>query len=107
MQALVVSFVVAIAAIYVAWRFMPVPLRARLVACVGALARSRGLASERAAWLQTKLSRRASCGNCDACAGCRSVTPAREPALGREIAVSAIDGGERAAQRAGDESILT
>jgi hypothetical protein len=69
-QALVVYVVVAIAALYVGWRFMPAALRWRLAARIGALARRRGLARERVVWLEAKLNSGGACGSCNSCNAC-------------------------------------
>jgi hypothetical protein len=84
-QALVVYFVVAIAALYVGWRFMPAALRWGLAARIGALARRRGLARERVVWLEAKLNQGAACGSCDSCNACGADKRADEPTAARMV----------------------
>lgn len=83
MQALVVYFAVAIAALYVGWRFMPAALRRPLAARIGALARRRGLARERVVWLEAKLNGAGACGSCDSCNACDTAKRADEPTAAR------------------------
>ena len=81
--------VVALAAVYVGWKFMPAALRSWLAACIGALMRSWGLASDSAASLETKLRRGGACGSCDSCNACHSAKHAIEPSAIRMVANAA------------------
>ncbi len=64
-QTLLVYCVVAFAALYVGWKFMPAATRRWLAARLGVSMRRRGLAPERVVWLEAKLNQGAACGGCD------------------------------------------
>jgi len=85
MQALLVYFVVAIAALYVGWRFMPGAIHGRLAARIGVLARRRGLARERIVWLETKLNSGGACGSCNSCNACDTTRRADQSTAARMI----------------------
>ncbi|MHB8666908.1 MAG: DUF6587 family protein [Burkholderiales bacterium] len=88
MQALIVYLAVAVAALQVAWRFMPAALRRRLAARIGASMRSRGVAAERVVRLEAKLNSGGSCGSCDSCNACDTGSGAVDGADARTIRVA-------------------
>lgn len=61
---------VAVAALYVGWRFMPAALRRWLAARIGIALRRRGLAPERVVRLEAKLNGGGACGSCESCNAC-------------------------------------
>lgn len=79
-QTLLGYFVVAVAALYVGWKFMPAAMRSRLAACIAVAMRRRGLARDRVAWLEAKLNSGGACGNCNSCKACDGDKRAVEPA---------------------------
>ena len=85
MQALLVYLIVAFAALYLGWKFMPTALRSRLAAGIGALARRRGLARERVVRLEAKLNYGGACGNCNSCNACAIHKHAIEPTAARIV----------------------
>ena len=66
-QTLIGYGMVLIAALYVAWKFMPSGLRTWLTPRIGAWLRRRGVAAGRVIWLEARLSGGGVCGTCSAC----------------------------------------
>jgi hypothetical protein len=69
-QTVLACGVVAFAALYVGWKFMPAATRRWLAARLGVSMRRRGLAHERVVWLEAKLNQGAACGGCDSRNAC-------------------------------------
>jgi hypothetical protein len=71
LQQLIVFAIVALAAVYAAWHWMPAGWRRALAARLAAGSRRAGLVdAERADWLAASLARSAGCGSCDSCGAC-------------------------------------
>ena len=69
-QIVVAYTIVALAALYALWRFVP-GLKPRLAALIGRLLQHSGLISaSHADQIVTKLSARSGCGSCDSCGAC-------------------------------------
>lgn len=73
-QSLIVSLIVAAAALYCAWIFMPAALRRAIAARLARQASRSGLDAATARALQSRLERTSACGECASCKGC---APAR------------------------------
>jgi hypothetical protein len=70
MQEIFALVIVALAAVYTAWKLMPRALRARLAQATVAAVRRRGrLSDDQAAALARRLTA-GGCGSCDDCGGC-------------------------------------
>jgi hypothetical protein len=70
-QQIIVALIVALAAVYVVWRWMPGKWRQALAVKVAAGSRHAGLVdAERAARLAASLARTSGCGACDRCGAC-------------------------------------
>lgn len=84
MQEVAVFVIVALAALYAAWKVMPGAWRARLAQPVLGWARRRGWLSDPAAAVLARRLNAGLCGSCDDCGGCGSkpaATPDAAPPL--------------------------
>jgi hypothetical protein len=72
LQDLVVYLIVLLAALYAAWRWMPIALRSRVVSYVILLAKRLGLSNERSMKLQLQASTKTGCGSCGPCKACHT-----------------------------------
>jgi alkylhydroperoxidase family enzyme len=72
-QSVIVALIVAAAALYSVWLFLPAAWRRALAARVARQAGDAGLASGKVQALQARLERAPGCGDCASCRGC---TPA-------------------------------
>jgi hypothetical protein len=70
-QQIVVALIVALAAVYAAWRWMPGAWRRTLAARIAAGSQRAGLVdAQRARRLAASLARTSGCGACDSCGAC-------------------------------------
>jgi hypothetical protein len=70
-QQIIVGLIVACAALYAVWRWMPATWRRAAAGKVAAGSRRAGLVdAERAEALAASLARRSGCGACDSCGSC-------------------------------------
>lgn len=70
-QQIIVGLIVACAALYAVWRWMPAAWRRAVAGRVAAGSRRAGLIdAERAEALAASLARRSGCGACDSCGRC-------------------------------------
>lgn len=85
-QNLIVGLIVALAAVYAVWRWMPAPWRRAAAARVAAGSHKAGLVdAQRAQALAASLAKSSGCGSCDSCGSCatpgdKSSTPIQRPA---------------------------
>jgi len=72
-QQIVVALIVALAAIYAVWRWMPANWRRAAAAKVAAGSQRAGLVdAERAQQLAASLGKTSGCGSCETCGSCSS-----------------------------------
>jgi hypothetical protein len=72
-QHIAVALIVALAAVYAVWRWMPGPWRRALADKIAAGARRAGLIdARRARHLAASLAKTSGCGACGSCGGCSS-----------------------------------
>lgn len=70
-QQIIVALIVALAAVYAVWRWMPANWRRAAAAGVAAGSRRAGLVdAERAGRLEASLAKTSGCGSCDTCGSC-------------------------------------
>jgi hypothetical protein len=69
-QDLIVYLIVAVAALYAAWRWMPIATRASVVSHAISFAKRIGLSNESAARWQAQASAKTGCGSCGPCKAC-------------------------------------
>ncbi len=72
LQHAIVFSIVAAAALYAAWRWLPVSARAALVSRIVLLGGRAGLSTEQAERLQRRASSQAGCGECGPCKACKT-----------------------------------
>ena len=78
-QQIIVTLIVALAAIYAVWRWMPASWRRGMAVKVAAGSQRAGLVDEeRAGRLAESLGKTSGCGSCDSCGSCS--TPAGKAA---------------------------
>jgi alkylhydroperoxidase family enzyme len=77
-QSVIVALIVAAAALYSVWLFLPAAWRRALAARVARQAGSAGLGSGQVQALQARLERAPGCGDCASCRGCAPVDGQRE-----------------------------
>jgi hypothetical protein len=88
-QQIVVALIVALAAVYAVWRWMPGGWRRAAAARLAAGSQRAGLVdAERAQQLAASLGKTAGCGSCDSCGSCSTGASSkadaeREPPLTR------------------------
>ena len=78
-QSVVVALIVAAAALYSVWLFLPAPWRLALAARVARQAGHAGLGSGKVQALQARLARAPGCADCASCRGCAPADGQREP----------------------------
>ena len=78
-QTLIVALIVAAAALYSVWLFLPAPWRRTLAARVARQAGHAGLDRGQVQALQARLERAPGCGDCASCRGCAPAQVQREP----------------------------
>jgi type II secretory pathway pseudopilin PulG len=79
LQAFVVYCIVATAAAYAVWHWMPTSARARAVSAVILLGQRFGLSQAAAARWQRRASTKVGCGDCGPCKACKPQTnPSRQ-----------------------------
>ena len=78
-QDLIVYVTVVVAALYAAWRWMPIATRASVVSFAVLLAKRRGLSSEGAIKWQARASAKTGCGSCGPCKACNTKTTQNGP----------------------------
>ena len=71
-QNLIVYFIVALAAIYAAWRWMPIASRANVVSHAILFSKRLGLSNASAANWQARASAKTGCGSCGPCKACNT-----------------------------------
>lgn len=70
-QNLIVGLIVALAAVYAVWRWMPAAWRRAAATRVAAGSHKAGLVdAQRAEALAASLAKRSGCGSCDSCGSC-------------------------------------
>ena len=69
---LFVYFIVALAAIYAAWRWMPIASRANVVSHAILFSKRLGLSNASAANWQARASAKTGCGSCGPCKACNT-----------------------------------
>lgn len=74
-QDLTVYLIGVIAAIYAAWRWTPIEMRASVVSTVILFAKRWGLSNERAMKWQMQASTKTGCGSCGPCKACKTDRP--------------------------------
>lgn len=81
-QQLIVGLIVALAAVYAVWRWMPGGWRRSAAARLAAGSQRAGLVdAQRAAAIAASLSKSSGCGSCDTCGSCGTAgKPANGPA---------------------------
>ncbi len=77
-QAVIVYFIVALAALYASWRWMPLASRANVVSHAILFAKRFGISNEQAKKLQIAASTKTGCGSCGPCKACN--TAPKQPA---------------------------
>ncbi|MBU1361954.1 MAG: hypothetical protein KKC79_06835 [Gammaproteobacteria bacterium] len=88
-QQIIVGFIVAFAAAYAAWRWMPGTWRRAAAARLAAGSRRAGLVdAKRADELAASLAKTSGCGSCDSCGSCGSKAGSA-PGAHRKAATSA------------------
>jgi hypothetical protein len=86
-QQIVVALIVALAAIYAVWRWMPGSWRRAAAAKVAAGSQRAGLVdAERAEQLAASLGKSSGCGSCDSCGSC-STAGGKAPEAGKTPAM--------------------
>jgi hypothetical protein len=79
-QQLIVGLIVAAAAFYAVWRWMPAGWRRSAAQKLAAGTHRAGLVDqERAEQLAASLAKTSGCGSCDSCGSCGPKTPANQP----------------------------
>ena len=78
-QDLIVYFIVALAALYAAWRWTPIATRASVVSHVIRFAKRLGLSNASAERWQGRASAKTSCGSCGPCKACNTKTTQNGP----------------------------
>jgi hypothetical protein len=79
-QQLIVGFIVAAAAFYAVWRWMPAGWRRSAAHKLAAGTHRAGLVDQqRAEQLAASLAKTSGCGSCDSCGSCGPKTPANKP----------------------------
>jgi hypothetical protein len=79
-QEIIVGLIVALAAFYALWRWMPAPWRRAAAARLAAGTQRAGLVdAERAQQLAASLAKASGCGACDSCGSCGSAGGKAEP----------------------------
>ncbi|VTU34939.1 DUF6587 family protein [Variovorax sp. PBL-E5] len=83
-QEIVVALIVALAALYAVWRWMPAPWRRAAAAGLAAGSQRAGLVdAQRAEALAASLAKSSGCGACDSCGACTPKSaPSSEPESG-------------------------
>lgn len=77
-QPIIVALIVAAAALYAAWRWMPAGWRRSLAHRLACGTQRAGLVDEaRAAQLAASLARTSGCGSCDSCGACGKADSAK------------------------------
>ena len=78
-QQIIVGLIVALAALYAVWRWMPAGWRRAAAARLASGSQRAGLVdAQRAQQLAASLAKSSGCGSCDTCGSCS--TPANSPA---------------------------
>ena len=81
-QQIIVGLIVALAALYAVWRWMPAGWRGAVAARLALSSQRAGLLdAQRAQRLAASLSKTSGCGSCDSCGSCG--TPADSPPQSR------------------------
>ncbi|MDR6860277.1 DUF6587 family protein [Variovorax guangxiensis] len=81
-QQIIVGLIVALAALYAVWRWMPAGWRRAAAARLASGSQRAGLVdAQRAQQLAASLAKSSGCGSCDTCGSCS--TPANSPAQGK------------------------
>jgi hypothetical protein len=86
-QQIIVGLIVALAAVYAAWRWMPSAWRRSAASRLAAGTHRAGLVdADKARQLEASLARSSGCGSCDSCGACepkdrRSAEPGHEASL--------------------------
>jgi hypothetical protein len=79
-QEIIVGLIVALAAFYALWRWMPAGWRRAAAGKLAAGTQRAGLVdAERAQQLAASLGKASGCGACDSCGSCGSAGPKAEP----------------------------
>ncbi len=78
-QDLIVYLIVALAALYAAWRWMPVATRASVVSHAILFAKRLGLSNASATIWQVRASAKTGCGSCGPCKACNTKATANRP----------------------------
>ena len=79
-QEMIVGLIVALAAFYALWRWMPAGWRRAAAGKVAAGTQRAGLVdAQRAQQLAASLGKASGCGACDSCGSCGSAGPKAEP----------------------------
>ena len=79
-QQLIVGLIVAAAALYAVWRWMPAGWRRGAAQKLGAGTHRAGWVDEaRAKELAASLAKTSGCGSCDSCGSCAPKTPLKQP----------------------------
>ncbi|GAA4328252.1 hypothetical protein GCM10023165_00450 [Variovorax defluvii] len=82
-QQIIVGLIVALAALYAVWRWMPAHWRRSAAAHLASGSQRAGLVdAQRARKLAESLAKTSGCGSCDSCGSC--ATPAASPADTRQ-----------------------
>jgi len=96
MQEIAVFVIVALAAIYAAWKLMPRFWRARLAQATVDWAQRRGRFSDQDAAALARRLTASGCGNCDSCGSC---APTSDPMAAPNVSVLRFRLGESSAER--------
>lgn len=100
-QQIIVGLIVALAAIYAAWRWMPAAWRRAAASQLAAGSHRAGLVdAERARRLEATIAKSSGCGSCDSCGACApkdrpSADPARDQAAAGPETSAPLDAGVR------------
>jgi hypothetical protein len=70
MQTLIVDLLVLVAAIYVAWKFTPAPIREKIAPKLAAIASRLHLPQSLVRRLEQKVASAGGCGSCNSCNAC-------------------------------------